>query len=131
MQLPLVFCCDMAEYLQFLKNPSLKFWSEPCPLCGAECCAKCLGVYVRRRVYCPGVVSEDVAIARFVCRRPNRDEPAGTHRTFSLLPIFLIPYVRYSLDLTMAIAEELANHADNVYRATGALIDTYEGPISK
>jgi hypothetical protein len=34
------------------------------------------------------------------------------------LPIFLIPYVRASLDLVMTVAEELTSHAEIVYRAT-------------
>jgi hypothetical protein len=126
MQLPLASAVTMIVYLQLLKSPALKLWSEPCPLCGAEGCAQFLGFYVRRRVYGLGAVYEQVKILRFVCQRLNPTAPVGTHRTFSLLPIFLIPYVRSSLDFVMTVAEELTSHAEIVYRATGVLISKHD-----
>ena len=122
MQLPLLLALGtMASYWALLKNPSFKFWPQLCPLCGAAGCARFLGFYIRVRLYCQGKIYHNIAIARFICLRLNPEMPPGTHRTFSLLHDFLIPYFPYALDLTMVIAENLVKHAANVYQTTNLL----------
>jgi hypothetical protein len=127
MQLPLVLAFDvMVRYLAYTRTQALKRWPKPCPLCGAEGCATFLGFYFRVRVYCDGRVYHNIAVARFICRRLHPEVAAGTHRTFSLLPAFLIPYCPYALDLMVAVAEQLDHHAENVYQTTNTLANHYD-----
>ena len=101
-------------------------WPYPCPLCGAEGCAKFLQCYIRLRVYLGDTVYENVLIARFICRRLNPNVPPGTHRTFSLLPYPLVPYSPYALPTTIELVSALRAHADNAYQTSQALASQYE-----
>jgi len=101
-------------------------WPYPCPLCGAEGCAKFLQFYTRTTVYFGNTVYEDVPIGRFICCRLNPNVPPETHRTFSLLPHPLVPYSPYALHTTIALATALAEHADNAYQTSQTLASAYE-----
>jgi hypothetical protein len=70
-------------------------------------CATYLGCYVRKRLHFGDRVYDDVAIIRFECQRLQPDVPAGSHRTFSLLPCPLIPYHSYTIPLSLEIAQTL------------------------
>ncbi len=72
-------------------------------------CATYLCCYRRKRIHCGDQVYDDVAIIRFKCNRVQPDIPAGTHRTFSLLPCPLIPYQSYTIPVCLAIAMTLTN----------------------
>lgn len=72
------------------------------------------------------MVYEHVKIARFICNRLNSDVPLGTHRTFSLLPSPLVPYSPYALELVLAIASTLSEHAGNAYQTSYTLASQYE-----
>ena len=101
-------------------------WPYPCPLCGAEGCAKFLQFYTRATVYFGDTVYKNVPVGRFICRRLNPNVPPKTHRTFSLLPYPLVPYSPYALNTTIALATALAEHADNAYQTSQTLATTYE-----
>lgn len=109
-----------------MEKVALKIWSKPCPLCGAEGCATFLQFYVRVRVYFGDTVYVNVKIARFLCNRLNPNVPAGTHRTFSLLPYPLVPYSQYALDAALAMTTTLSEHTDNAYQASYAVASQYE-----
>jgi hypothetical protein len=101
-------------------------WPSPCPLCGAERCAKFLQFYTRATVYFDNAVYQDVPIGRFICCRLNPNVPPETHRTFSLLPHPLVPYSPYALNTTIALAAALAEHADNAYQTSQTLASAYK-----
>ena len=67
-----------------------------CPICGAAGCAKFLEYYYRKVIDEYGTYYKAFPIARFECYRLGYVPPEA-HRTFSLLPYQLIPYVKYSL----------------------------------
>jgi hypothetical protein len=117
---------NLARYLELIKKSAFKLWPNPCPLCGADDCAKFLQFYVRVRIYFGDMVYQNVKIARFLCHRKSPDVPAGTHRTFSLLPCCLIPYSPYALDVTLDMAQTLAEQNKNAYKASHLLASTEE-----
>jgi hypothetical protein len=117
---------NFAGYLDLVERPSFRVWPYPCPLCGAEGCAKFLQFYTRTTVYFGNTVYEDVPIGRFICFRLNPNVPPETHRTFSLLPHPLVPYSPYALHTTIALATALGAHADNAYQTSQALASQYE-----
>jgi hypothetical protein len=100
-------------------------WEEFCPLCGAKGCATFLGFYKRKKVYDGDEIYQNVLIFRFKCNRLNA-VPAGTHRTFSLLPCFLIPYSQYSINSAIKIAEELDTYCGDLDLTAKALDSRYE-----
>ena len=101
-------------------------WPYPCPLCGAEGCAKFLQFYTRATVYFGNTVYEDVPIGRFICYRLNPNVPPDTHRTFSLLPHPLVPYSPYALNTSIELVSTLSAHADNAYQTSQMLATAYE-----
>jgi hypothetical protein len=61
-----------------------------CPICGGEGCYRPMAPYWRYAIdLFPEFKKKRIPIARFVCRQ--------SRRTFSLLPIQLIPYVQYTV----------------------------------
>ena len=67
-----------------------------CPLCGHLDCYRKIPPYWRYIIELfPEFKKERIPIARFLCRK--------TRRTFSLLPIQLIPYFQYTLSAVMGI----------------------------
>lgn len=128
MQLPFpVASGTFARYLEQIWKVFFKIWPKPCPLCGAVGCATFLGYYIRVRVYFGDTVYVAVKIARFLCNRLY-PVPPGTHRTFSLLPSCLIPYVRHSIDMTLEVAEMLSKNDENAYQTSRTLASRYENP---
>jgi hypothetical protein len=67
-----------------------------CPICGAAGCAKFLEYYFRQVIDEYGTYYKAFPIARFECQGIGY-VPPGAHRTFSLIPYQLIPYIKYSL----------------------------------
>jgi hypothetical protein len=101
-------------------------WPYPCPLCGAEGCAKFLQFYTRATVYFGDAVYRNVPVGRFICYRLNPNVPSGTHRTFSLLPYPLVPYSPYALPTTIELVSALSAHADNAYQTSQTLASQHE-----
>ena len=65
-----------------------------CPICGGEDCYRPMPPYWRYAIELfPGFKKERIPIARFLCRKRRK--------TFSLLPIQLIPYFQYTVGAVM------------------------------
>jgi len=92
-QLPYInsFEC-MRQYQNAFDSGKIDFASVigiSCPICGKPQCYREISPYKRSAIdLFPSFRKERIAIARFLCRRRNK--------TFSLLPIQLIPYMQYS-----------------------------------
>lgn len=82
------------EYKEAFLSRQIDFSSilgPTCPLCGKEHCYREITSYWRYAIdLFPVFKKEAIPVARFVC--------SGTGRTFSLLPIQLIPYFQYTVN---------------------------------
>ena len=68
----------------------VSFLGVQCPICGREDCYRAIPPYWRYAIELfPGFRKRRIPIARFICR--------GRRKTFSLLPIQLIPYFQYTV----------------------------------
>lgn len=65
-------------------------------MCGGKDCAQFIGYYYRPVIDEHGTYYKAFPIARYLCNRKGT-AIAVRHRTFSLLPYQLIPYVKYSI----------------------------------
>lgn len=116
MQIPYYICVAVAIYIKAIKETEenkKKKWNFPdysqcCPLCGAKDCAVRIGFYLRKRVVIYSKVYTDFPIPRWLCQQKGPTKPK--HRTFSLLPHFLIPYCQYDLD---TLEQTLRYHHQN------------------
>jgi len=83
---------SIEQYQKVLSYGRIDFASvigPVCPICGKAQCYREISPYRRNAIdLFPGFRKERIAIARFLCRRRKK--------TFSLLPIQLIPYMQYS-----------------------------------
>lgn len=67
-----------------------------CPICGEKHCYREIGSYWRYAIdLFPEYKKERVPVARFICRRSGK--------TFSLLPIQLIPYFQYTVQAIVGV----------------------------
>jgi hypothetical protein len=81
--------CFLSRQIDFLS-----FFGPTCPVCGKQACYRQITPYWRYAIeFFPEFRKERVPIARFVCRR--------RWRTFSPLPIQLIPYFQYTVNAVM------------------------------
>src|SRR3972149_8241322 len=80
------------EYKKSFLARQIDFFSfigPRCPICGALDCYRQITPYWRYAIdLFPDFKKEQVPIARFLCRKKRK--------TFSLLPIQLIPYLQYT-----------------------------------
>jgi len=76
-----------------MKSRTIDFLSvigPVCPLCGQRDCYREITPYWRYAIdLFPQLIKEKVPVARFLCCK--------SRRTFSLLPLHLIPYARYTV----------------------------------
>jgi hypothetical protein len=72
-----------------------------CPVCRGAGCAVRHGLYYRFVVDLEGVVLTHFPVPRFRCRRRGPSSPGD--RTFSVLPVALVPRRRFSLPLMLQI----------------------------
>lgn len=81
------------EYKESFLRGRIDFFSvigPGCPICGKSECYRQITPYFRYAIELfPEFGKDRIPIARFLCR--------NKHRTFSLLPIQLIPYFQYTL----------------------------------
>lgn len=108
MQIPYRTKTDLARYYKLTKacRWELPSYRRRCLICGGADCARLLGYY-ERRVVAPelGLDVPDFRVYRYECQRKG-SRLVSTHRTFSLLPIQLVPYRRLSLAfMVMAVLE--------------------------
>jgi hypothetical protein len=72
----------------------VSFIGVHCPLCGSEDCYRAMAPYWRYAIELfPEFKKKRIPIARFICRQRRK--------TFSLLPIQLIPYFQYTVGAVM------------------------------
>lgn len=95
MQLPYLSTFESIwEYREAFVSEGIDFPSvigSACPICGECECYRMITPYQRYAIdLFPGWRKEEIPIARFLCKK--------RWRTFSLLPIQLIPYVRYTVE---------------------------------
>lgn len=90
----------VADYLKIGKaNGPFPDFKAQCPLCGGKNCAVFLGYYYRTQVVIAWIIWYHFPIRRFRCRRKGPHQP--THRTFSLLPHWLVPYYQHGLGMIL------------------------------
>jgi hypothetical protein len=99
-----------------------------CALCGAEDCAEFIGWYHREVIDEDGTYFKAFPIARFECHRKN-GAPVVNHRTFSLLPYQLVPYVKYSLPFIIKGLRSVFGEGTSVKRLLDYLAASEEGYI--
>lgn len=101
MQIPYDPYCDLETYVEGTNDKEKrKKWLFPdykdcCPLCHGKDCPRRHGFYYRRKAHDGIKYYEDIAIVRYLCHQTGPIKPE--HRTFSLLPIQLIPYHQNAL----------------------------------
>lgn len=71
-------------------------FAQRCPLYGAKDCAQFIGYYCRGVIDEKGTYYKAFPIARYLCNSKGK-VPIVKHRTFSLLPYQLVPYIKYSI----------------------------------
>jgi len=100
---------------------NLPDFSDKCPICRARDCAVFLGFYYRNT---ENTIRKelilDVPIARYECQRVY-PVPAGSHRTFSLLPDPLIPYLRRDIETVHMINRVYIQNERSLTETAGEL----------
>lgn len=99
-----------------------------CPICGAAGCAEFLEYYYRRVIDEYGTYFKAFPIARFKCNGLGY-VPPGAHRTFSLLPYQLIPYVKYSLPFIVKCLKAVSGEGFSVNRLLDYLAEREQGRV--
>jgi len=84
------------------------------------------GRYVRVKVIIDYQVYVNVPIFRFCCTNPNLLETL--HRTFSLLPHWLVPYHQWGLDMMVDIVDH-QQQTENSFESTKDFIDNPEQDV--
>ncbi len=83
---------NIEQYQKVLSSGRIDFASvigPVCPICGKAQCYREISPYKRSAIdLFPSFRKQSISIARFLCRKRQK--------TFSLLPMQLIPYMQYS-----------------------------------
>jgi len=99
MQEPYHIEVSLQEYYRLIKSGkwTIPDFSDKCLICGAKDCAEYHGKYERGAI-CPltGFEALDLLVLRFLCNDKGLKIKCN-HRTFSLLPLVLVPYRQLTL----------------------------------
>ena len=99
MQEPYHTKVSLQEYYRLIKSGkwTIPDFSDRCLICGAKDCAVYHGKYERAAI-CPltGFKALDLTVLRFLCNDKGPKDKCD-HRTFSLLPLVLVPYRQLTL----------------------------------
>jgi hypothetical protein len=104
-QIPIYIKETLSKYYQKVKGKSYDIADildleidihNCCPICGGVGCVRFIGYYYRKMIDEKGTYYKKVPIARYICRGKGGQKIVG-HKTFSLLPYQLVPYIRYSI----------------------------------
>jgi hypothetical protein len=99
MQEPYHIKVSLQEYYRLTKSGewTIPDFSKKCLICGAKDCARYHGKY-ERGATCPitGFEKADLIALRFLCRGKGVRRKCD-HKTFSLLPLVLVPYRQLTL----------------------------------
>lgn len=100
------FLCSLSDYYKKIKGGFLiiPLFLDCCPICGGRDCAVFLGFYYRKVVDENGTFYKRFPILRYECKRKGFKNV--DHRTFSLLPIPLIPYTKYSIPFIFKVLKK-------------------------
>jgi hypothetical protein len=82
-----------------------------CPICGGENCARFIEYYTRGVIDENGTYYKAFPIARYVCEAKG-NLSIVSHKTFSLLPCQLVPYIKYSIPFIIKMLK--VKHADGL-----------------
>ena len=101
---------SLTEYYIKVNRGNYEFpdFSDYCPICSKENCARFHGFYYRPVVTREGIYHKDFPIIRYKCR--NKGNKRVKHVTFSLLPHELIPYVKYSVEFIFKMLFDIYIH---------------------
>ena len=81
-------------------------FAEKCPVCGGKDCAQFIGYYFREVIDEKGTCYKAFPIARYLCKGKGT-AAIVKHRTFSLLPYQLVPYIKYSLPFIISALKKV------------------------
>lgn len=137
-QIPIVIGYTLSEYYSQVKNgegrsicdvlPPAFDVTVRCPICGTAGCARFLEYYYRQVIDEYGTYYKAFPIARFECYRLGYAAP-GAHRTFSLIPYQLIPYVKYSLPFILKCLKSVSGEGFSVNRLLDYLAECKQGHV--
>lgn len=101
---------SLTKYYRKVNRGEYEFpdFSDYCPICSRENCARFLGFYYRPVVTKEGIYYKDFPIIRYKCE--NKGNKKTKDVTFSLLPHELIPYVKYSIGFIFRILNDIYVH---------------------
>lgn len=88
-------------------------FSDRCPLCGGKDCARFIEYYYRGVIDEKGTYYKAFPVARYLCRGKGA-AVIVRHRTFSLLPYQLIPYVKYSIPFIIGMLKKVYGEGRSV-----------------
>ena len=102
-QIPYFFIQSIHDYRLEIKTGEWKFpkFNNYCPICGSKNCTVRIGYYFRYYIDIETGVILLIAITRYKCQRKGK--ASLKDKTFSLLPYFLIPYHRLTINSYMYI----------------------------
>lgn len=125
-QVPYYTGVDLATYFDRFKKCQ---WPVPvikrCPICKGIGCAIYHGYYTRRVIDPPSGFSEDMfPVIRFRCRRYGKAQ-VFDHKTFSLLPLQLVPYRRLSLLFMLLAVYQWLGSRVSTLRTSSAIESCY------
>jgi hypothetical protein len=86
--------------------------AQQCPLCGGKACPQRIGYYKRKKVIIGFVIYYNFPIARYRCQRKGAIVPG--HRTFSLLPHWLVPYRQHACDAIIETVKHVHQSGDSL-----------------
>lgn len=101
------FSISLTKYYVKVNRGEYEFpdFSDYCPICSRENCARFLGLYYRPVVSKEGIYYKDFPISRYKCKKKGNKKIKDI--TFSLLPHELIPYVKYSICFIFRILNDI------------------------
>ena len=126
MQEPYHIKVSLQEYYRLTKSGewTIPDFSRKCLICGAKDCARYHGKY-ERGATCPitGFEKADLIALRFLCRGKGVRSKCD-HRTFSLLPLVLVPYRQLTLRFLILAVSLRLKEGLSLFDAMNAIEDT-------
>ncbi len=126
MQEPYHIKVSLQEYYRLTRSGgwTVPDFSEKCLICGAKDCARYHGTY-ERGATCPitGFDEPDLMVLRFLCNGKGVRSKCD-HKTFSLLPLVLVPYRQLTLRFLILAVLLRLREGLSLFDAMNAIEDT-------
>ena len=126
MQEPYHIKVSLQEYYRLTKSGewTIPDFSEKCLICGEKDCARYHGKY-ERAATCPitGFEKADLIALRFLCRGKGVRSKCD-HKTFSLLPLVLVPYRQLTLRFLILAVSLRLKEGLSLFDTMNAIEDT-------